>query len=491
MQTANETGPNMLPCGPTFRPFPRLPAELQIQIWREATSEPRVVEMLLHTAHDRSQQYVTRRDDPGGSDDFDSGVQRGRLPALLHVSHRAREVGLAIYKHRFRVMGCNEDLWETYVLADHDILCLSDKDVIYLVEKCVLRDQGGGGQSLMDFFDRDDYNAIHQLRAAAREGALDGPTFSALATPRVIALVDHDDSSGSTWTWGFRGDLSTIKTLMVYKSATEQRWPGLVQDPDVLHRFDRGLALFPRTPESFVAEELPPRYHCRPVHCPHHPGTCDRVRPTMTVGVGPLSITQCLKRLTVRYRHWPPFVSDGYRDDYALRTVFAFRYGEPYSIAMWHLSRPDWTSYLSYDPAKPVGATTVAQWKTAAAAAAAQDISARRADQFLVIADGPMEISSILDPHKDLEYTCARLVPPGASVTYFDVPLGSTALQTPGCGACTVWAYWDDEYEETRNWWCLSRWTGWRKVRRRIMALDRRGLFRAFLRRRKQEEDWG
>lgn len=50
------------------------------------------------------------------------------MPAVLHVNHRARMACLPIYKHRFQIQSRQHDLWETYLLADHDLLALSSAD---------------------------------------------------------------------------------------------------------------------------------------------------------------------------------------------------------------------------------------------------------------------------------------------------------------------------------------------------------------------------
>ena len=475
MQTINQQRPvpkpqppDTPPCSPTFHPFPCLPPELQIAIWQEATSTPRMVQMLLHTAHDRSQAYAALHggdadpdspapehaadpDSPPPEHADDSAVHSGRLPALLHVSHRARVVGLLVYKHRFRVMGCRDDLWETYVLADHDILCLSDKDVTHLAAHCLLRNPEQPDRSLFDDFNDFDHRVMSRLDCAAKTGNLSCRKFRTLATRRIKSLMDVDDGAAAPYTRGVRGDFGPIKQLIVYGTTTEDRWPGLLRDADVLARFDCGFARVP----GEEAPDLPARYRCRPVYCPHHPCACDWTSFTMAVCATRLSLPQLLTRCAVGHGSW--ITSD------PLKLAFA----RGYATTPWR-----WATMWRFDDAGFVGEGRRAR------GTAPRSLSERRADRFRSLACQPL-IGLTLDVDERWNGTCRRQVPPGSSWTYNE--MSQPYNLTPDCNGCLKW-WGHSAVDETigrgrwGRWGHWGRWKCWRGLSSNMTAfgLNRR-----------------
>lgn len=103
----------------TFHYFADLPSELQIQVWEAAASIPRVVFLRPKTAVDRTNLPEKFCD---------------KIPAVLHVNRQSRHVCQHTYHVRIQVRG-RGSFWETYLLAEHDIVALNDADIKYAADQ--------------------------------------------------------------------------------------------------------------------------------------------------------------------------------------------------------------------------------------------------------------------------------------------------------------------------------------------------------------------
>jgi len=288
-----------------FHLFPLLPTELQIQVWQEAASVPRVVLMEPSTAHYRSLAFYKN----GIPDTY---MMRHRVPALLQVNYLARQICLPIYKHKLHYMGAREtNLWETYFFADHDILSLSDLSLRYLIWRCELRDQDKAKFS-KDFHSEDWY-AWMALGDSAMAGELQLDFLDRVATPQIKKILQQ--RMDPPVFKGFRGDLGAMKQLVLYMGDETydalNDYPGLDCNVDVLTNLDRAFTAVPDCTEfsqpceyaSLLTEagvvELPERYRCKPLSCPLHPGICDRYRPTIGIARTPLDMGEWLKACAI------------------------------------------------------------------------------------------------------------------------------------------------------------------------------------------------
>ncbi|SPQ20397.1 161db8c3-6e38-437a-9cb2-5dcfc57882d2 [Thermothielavioides terrestris] len=319
---------------PAFHLFALLPTELQVQIWTEAASVVRMVSMQADTVEQRSQLFAQ------------SGVRdpqhaRERVPALLHATHQSRQVGLTIYKHRFEIAGRNGRLWETYILADHDILVLSYKAFRRLASRCEIRDQDMDQFLLREF---EDQVAWSTLVGAARRGELGFETFERFATPRIKTRLQYYAEPPVMDC--FRGNLAGLRRLVLYRTDMEEHWPGLYRDPEVLANLDQAFAAITdkgrTTPLADVtASHLPERYRCRLVSCPHHPGACNGEKILIGVAGTPLDLGQWLKACCI---HGQIHCNLG---------LFHGGYGEEpdvQSMAVWHFSEPPYQPAPSRAP---------------------------------------------------------------------------------------------------------------------------------------------
>jgi len=386
----------------TFHSLPLLPTEIQIQIWLAAASIPRVVVMAPHTAHDRSYQWLAR-------DHLDNSSVSGKVPVLLHTSHLARKLCLPIYKHRFKIAGCAPDLWETYLLADHDVLCLSNAALNHLVGGCVLRDDRDHRG-----IDPDDMSLWTLLREAAERGRLDRRFFETHVTTSIYDLIERSMAPPAIPC--LRDDLAVLKRVLFYMDHVERQWPGLLRDPDLLYSLERAAELIttplatarpPWLATGAGIRELPPRYRCRPAHCPHHPGTCDLARPSAAV-------TKTHQDLSL----WLNEHAHSRRDrvvSEALHKALAGHLGYR-SLVLWHFAEP----YQSPTPTTPL-----------------DSISERYIDQFcaLVCRASPWR-ATVYEEHTNWAHVC-KWAWPGAAITYY----GSRrpGKRTP---RCSVWAHW-------------------------------------------------
>ncbi|AEO71240.1 uncharacterized protein THITE_2132608 [Thermothielavioides terrestris NRRL 8126] len=338
-QSPPSSAPDSVRCGseysdePAFHLFPLLPTELHVQIWREAASVVRMVSMQADTVEQRSRRFARR----GVRDPQHA---RERVPALLHATHQSRQVGLTIYKHRFEIAPWNGRLWETYILADHDILVLSYEALSSLADRCEI--QHMDQFRLLEF---ENPLAWAALVGAAGRGELGFETFEELATPRIKTLLQY--CAEPPVMYCFRGNLAGLRRLVLYRKETEECWPGLYRDPEVLANLDQAFAAVADkgqiTPlADATVGPLPERYRCRLVSCPHHPGACNGERLSIGVAGTPLDLGQWLKAC--------------YIQDVLRRSVGLFHGGfgddpDVQDMAVWHFSEPP------YQPARPRAAT--------------------------------------------------------------------------------------------------------------------------------------
>ena len=320
-----------------FSRFPLLPAEIQIQIWEEAASPRRVVFMALETAGIRNEQLARGQPTP-------NAVQAGRVPALLHATHQSRQACLPIYKHRFQIRGPLNNLWETYILADHDTMALSVHGLLELVSKCGRRDEEPYGRHGLPEQDGDAWRQLLEATASFRTG-IPLELFRDLLTPRIIELLEtglqRPDISG------FRGDLGSIKRLMLYHTPADERWPGLYRDPAVLANLDRGYPLVADRAQHFetlqdtlpLAEggvtDLPERYRCRPLGCPSHPEMCDRQQPAIAITRTTFDMGQWLAQLAAMCQQ------PGTAEPLMLSSALAQNWArDGHDVVMWCFSEP-------------------------------------------------------------------------------------------------------------------------------------------------------
>ncbi|KAK4157668.1 hypothetical protein C8A00DRAFT_11494 [Chaetomidium leptoderma] len=310
-----------------FHHFPLLPTELQIQIWQAAASTPRVVQMELDTAYLRSTRF-TQHGQPNPNTAGD------KVPPLLHANHQSRQICLAIYKNRFQIGGCN-GLWETYMLADHDILALNQPGLLELATSRELNDNALRRPHTLARPERDAWRAALQAASSfPRPPDLD--VFRSILTPGIKQLLESYMQPPSIP--NFRGDLGSIKRLLVHKSYVEECWPGLYRDPALLANLDRAFPVVagytyndqhasyaPLLAEAGVAD-LPERYRCRPLYCPGHVDMCDRKRPAVAVARAPLNQGQWFGSLVPLAVHLP-----GAAD---------YRVFGRHDVVMWCFSQP-------------------------------------------------------------------------------------------------------------------------------------------------------
>jgi hypothetical protein len=108
----------MAPDLPTFHPFPHLPDELRLQIWRLAASQPRTLTMHAYPPQSRDVDYLVSPDP---------------IPALIHTCHESRMEALMSYTKAFscgvgpRYTWVNFNL-DTIRVHDYDLKKISDAD---------------------------------------------------------------------------------------------------------------------------------------------------------------------------------------------------------------------------------------------------------------------------------------------------------------------------------------------------------------------------
>lgn len=317
-----------------FSRFPLLPAEIQIQIWEEAASPRRVVFIAPETAGIRNEQLARGQPMP-------NAVQAGRVPALLHATHQSRQACLPIYKHRFQIRGPLNNLWETYILADHDTMALSVHGLLELVYNCSRHDEDPDG------LPEQDANTWGEPLGATTwsRAAVPLELFRDLLTPRIIELLETRLQPPDISI--FRGDLRSIKRLVLYNTPAEETWPGLYRDPAVLANLDRAYPVVAYRAQYFetlqytptLAEagitDLPERYRCRPLGCPAHPEMCDRQQPAVAV-----------TRSTFDMGQWLAFLAamcpkPGTAEPLLLSSALAQNWArDGHDVVMWCFSEP-------------------------------------------------------------------------------------------------------------------------------------------------------
>jgi hypothetical protein len=123
----------------TFHLFPRLPAELRIQIWK-ATVEPRAVNVHVkhrqNVADDRAwiaadTQQRTQDHTINGPPSITYLVSSTPVPPLLHTCREARNEGL--YQQAFSELAASDGSGQRYVWVnmDIDIICIGTVHTIY------------------------------------------------------------------------------------------------------------------------------------------------------------------------------------------------------------------------------------------------------------------------------------------------------------------------------------------------------------------------
>ena len=283
---------------PVFHLFPRLPAELQISIWQEAAAFRRVVFAEPETAHTRSINRETIPD---------------RVPPLLHVNHQSRQTCLRMYKTRFQFEGDN-NLWETYILADHDILVLRETGLLQWTntykpapetEDPTLYLSEADVTIWFEFCEEDIYKEL-----------LDLAVFRAIITPGIRKYIQTCLQPPNIP--GVRGNISSVKRLIVLGDChrrwpVEATWPGLYRDPDILAALDQALPAAAKLTSKQNHRENPvldaetlfvrlaARYHCQSTPCPHHPAACNGKRPGIAIARTPIDHGQWLATLSVTY----------------------------------------------------------------------------------------------------------------------------------------------------------------------------------------------
>lgn len=361
-----------------------------------------MVVMAPHTAYDRCYQWLAR-------DHLYNSSVRGKIPALVHTNHLARKLCLPVYKHRFRVAGCDSDRWETYLLADHDVLCLSDAALQYLAGRCIVRDwnpRDGPGP--------DDMPAWDMLREAADRGQLGRRYFDAVVTPRIHDIIEA--SMPAPVIPCLRGDLTAVKRVLACMEHAERQWPGLLRDPDVLASLESAAALIttplatarsPSVMGGAGVREVPARYCCRPANCPHHPGTCNLARPTAAVAKTHRDLALWLKTYA-HLQNLCPVSEIAYA---ALAANPGYR-----TMVLWHFAEP----YRPPTPATPL-----------------ESVSERHMDRFCALAChlSPWRIT-VYEEHVSGAHAC-KWAWPGEQISYH----GSRRPDemTPGCSVCEHW----------------------------------------------------
>jgi hypothetical protein len=104
-----------------FTLFPKLPPELRMKIWKEACSEPRIVEIDIFT------YPVEIRTTGTTAIDYDYRT-RTPAPAVLHVYSEARQMGLKHYNRTFR----RASFFEAKDVEEQIIYVNFEEDTVYL-----------------------------------------------------------------------------------------------------------------------------------------------------------------------------------------------------------------------------------------------------------------------------------------------------------------------------------------------------------------------
>jgi hypothetical protein len=315
-----------------FHYFPLLPTELEVQIWLEAASVPRIVSLELGTTHRRSTRFVRH-----GQVDQDANLVR-KVPSLLHVNHQARQVCLPIYKTHLQIPSC-DNWWETYILADHDLLSLSRSGLQLLVDSCELQNQHFNTLDLW-FDDVEDYDIFEELSERAISGELDIADLDK-ATPPIKALLEaHMEPPPIS---RLCGDLGSVKRLIVHDDIVQDTWPSLLHDTEVFDNLGRAFTAlsscnFYTDPDERATllsktgvAALPERYHCRLLPDPGPTSFLPRTLPGIAVSKTPLDLNEWLRVLTVDYEDDLP--TGGVRG--------AFNQGLcRHDVVLWHFSEP-------------------------------------------------------------------------------------------------------------------------------------------------------
>jgi hypothetical protein len=215
-----------------------------------------------------------------------------------------------MYKTRFQFEGDN-NLWETYILADHDILVLRKNALLQWMNACQLPpeiknepDQCLSEADVTIWFDFCDEVYSKEL--------LDLAAFRAIITPGIMKYIQACLQPPNIP--GVRGNISSLKRLIAFEGwPAETNWPGLYRDPDILATLDQALPAAAKLnskqnnnePAMWDAEpyfgRLPDRYHCQPTPCPRHPRACNGKRPSIAIARTPINHGQWLAAMIATY----------------------------------------------------------------------------------------------------------------------------------------------------------------------------------------------
>lgn len=285
------------------------------------------------TASSRSASFVE-----SGRIDTDEDPNGRKVPSLVHVNHQARSVCLPIYHICLQVLGC-DNLWETYLLAEHDIPAIGFSGLRQLLDSCnpgaVWLDKYHAPKGLNDHEVRVWYN----LCDLGFVGKLDSGDFANLdqSAPRIKALLNHYLTPIPFP--GLRGNLESVSRLIVFRDHVQHKWPGLYHDMEVLENLERAFPVLAdcdnftglegyahRFPGACVAE-LPERYRCRRLDSPDSKDLCDSKQPVIAISWTAFGLGMWLKAAAVEEHRTPfrgPRVSALGRND----------------MALWHFSAP-------------------------------------------------------------------------------------------------------------------------------------------------------
>ncbi|KAL2263863.1 hypothetical protein VTK26DRAFT_4659 [Humicola hyalothermophila] len=129
-----------------------------------------------------------------------------KVPALLKDYQQARQVDLSIYKIHLDIMGCS-NLWQTYLLAEHDIpaLCLSNLEMF--VAMSFSGTKAGIPRGIVDV----DHEILVELATVSLLVSQRSPVSatSIQTAPNLKNLFNRYLTAPSAL--GVRGDLNSVK----------------------------------------------------------------------------------------------------------------------------------------------------------------------------------------------------------------------------------------------------------------------------------------
>jgi hypothetical protein len=257
-----------------------------------------------------------------------------------------------------------------------------------------------------------------------QDGRNDTQDFDTKVTPRIKSLLCELIMEHSSISF-LRGDLESVKRLMLYKSRVDETWPGLWSDAGILANLERAFPIVAdcnmkmpfseygaRLKNAGIADLGSP-YQCRLLSCPRHPGLCDRGQPAIAVARVPLDLGQWLKACageSIRIQSRKTFYS-----------IFSNGRGmSPHDMILWHFHQP--------------------RYKVSASAGAVEQPSGT--EQYIAAAQVlsfgvKWQMIGVYDYHEDVAEPCQRALP--GDTPRQNEPGSEEALasgRTPGCPAC-------------------------------------------------------